>query len=116
MLAGGAVHFYSGGRSDVDADFQGIVEPDFVFDDLGVEPGGAEFLRNVVGGGLVFGRAGHVWGLRQGAEVFFRELGIGHGEETCLGGGFRGGVAETKNGLGVARSLARVAAFQPLSA
>ncbi len=60
MLARGAVHFDSGGRGQIDADFCGIVHPDFVFDDFGVEPGVAEFLRNIIGGCFVFDGAGHV--------------------------------------------------------
>ncbi len=97
------MHLDSGGRSDVHANFYGIVEPDFVFDDLCLEPGGAEFLGHIVGRGLVFGRAGHVWGLRQGAKVFFRQLGIGHGQEAGFRRGFGGGVTETEDGLGIGR-------------
>jgi hypothetical protein len=43
VLARGPVHFHSGGRGDIDADFQRIIHPDFVFDDFGVEPGARNF-------------------------------------------------------------------------
>ena len=45
VLARGTVHFDSGRRGDVHADFRWIVDPHLVFDDLGVEPGGAKLLR-----------------------------------------------------------------------
>ena len=89
----------------IDADFQRIVHPDFVFDDFGVEAGVAEFLGDVVGGGFVFDGARHVRSLGQDAEMFFGELGIGDGEESGFGRGLGGGVAEAEDGRGGGRWL-----------
>ena len=74
----------------------GIVHPDAVFDDFGLESGLAEFLGDVVGGGLVLGSAGHVRGLGQNAQVFFGELRIGNNHESNLSRHFIGRVAEPK--------------------
>ena len=98
----------AGGRGQIDADFRRIVDPDFVFDDLGVESGFAEFLRDVVGGGFVFDGARHVRSLRQDAEMFFGEFGIGNGEEARFGGGFGGGIAKAEDGDRMATAGGRI--------
>ena len=98
VLARGTVHLDSGRRGQIDADFGGIVHPDFVLDDLGVEPGVAEFLRDVVGGRLVFDSARHVRSLGQNAQMLFRELGIGHRQKARFGRLLGGRVAKTKDG------------------
>ena len=75
VLARRAVHFDACGCGQVDADLGGIVDPDFVFDDFGIEPGVAEFLGDVVGGRFVLDRARHVRSFGEYAQMFFGELG-----------------------------------------
>jgi hypothetical protein len=96
-LASRPMHFDTGGRSQAHADLGGIVDPDFVFDDFGFEPGVAEFLRHVVGGGLVLDRSCHVRIFGQNAEMLLRQLGIGHGQKARLDGGLGGGIAESED-------------------
>jgi len=59
-----AVHGNAFGRGEIHADLRRIIQPDFVFDDLGFESSFAEFLRDVLGCGFVFGRSGNVGRLR----------------------------------------------------
>ena len=99
MLARGPVHFDACGSGQVYADFRRIVDPNLVFDDLGVESGVAKFLRHVIGGGFIFGRACHVRGLGEDAQMFFREFGIGGGDEARFQGGFGSGIAKAEDGL-----------------
>ena len=110
VLARGPVHLDSCGRGDVDADLRGIVHPHFVFDDLGVESGGAKLLRHIVGRRLVFHGARHVRRLSQRAQVLFRKLGIRHGKKPSFSGSFRGGVTEAEDGLTRAGRFGQVAA------
>ena len=91
----------------IDADFRGIVHPDFVFDDFGVESGVAKFLRDIVGGRFVFDRARHVRSLGQNAQMLFRQLGIGHGQEARFRGRLRSGVAKTEDGRSSGRRMRR---------
>ena len=86
VLAGGPVHDEAGGREGIHADLDGIVHPDFVLDDLGVEAPFAELARDVIGRLAVLGRAGHV---RRGGQDFHVPLGlarVGHGKELLLEG------------------------------
>ncbi len=64
MLARRPMHFHSSGRRDVHADFLRIIHPDFVFDNLSLESGVSKFLRDIIGGRFVLGRARHMWRLR----------------------------------------------------
>ncbi len=98
VLGARAVHLDTGGRGHIDVNLRGVVEPDFVFDDLRIEPGGAEFGGDVLGGGLVFGRAGNVRGLRQRAQVLLGKFGIGYGYKLLLDFLFGGNVAEPGDG------------------
>ena len=104
VLSRGTVHGHAGGSGDVDTDLRRIVEPDLVFEDLGREARVAEFLRDVIGSGFVFGRSGDVWGFCQGTQVFFGAFGIGDGEETRLQSAFSGCVTEAEDrGVGFGR-------------
>jgi hypothetical protein len=78
-LAGWTVHGGPWGCGDVDADLLRIVDPDFVFDDFRIEPGVAEFLRDIVGGGFIFGSARHVRSLGQNAQVLFGQFWVWNG-------------------------------------
>ncbi len=56
VLGGGAGHeLLAIGVEGFDLDFDGLVEEDFVGDDLGVEAGGFELVGDVDGGGVVLG-------------------------------------------------------------
>ena len=105
MLGRWTVHVDSCRRGQIHADFRRIVHPDFVFDDLCVEPSIAKFLRDVVGGGFVLGRARHMRSFRQYAKVFFRKLGVRHREEACFDGGFRGSITESEQNARPEHSL-----------
>ena len=106
------MHRNAGRGSYVHADFRGIVDPDFVFDDLGIETSVAELLGNVVGRSFVFGRAGHVRCFRERAQVLFCELGIRDSEKPSFDCGFGGGVAKAEDGLGIIGPLRRRARFR----
>ncbi len=70
MLGSGAGHeFGASGVEGLDQDFDGLVEEDFVGDDLGLEACGFEFFGDVLGGGVVLGGAGPVGGGGEGFEV-----------------------------------------------
>ena len=60
-------------------------------------PAARNFCCHVVRRGFVLGRARHVRSLGQRAQVFFRQLGIGHGKKTGFGGVFGGGIAKAEN-------------------
>ena len=102
MLGARAVHLDPGRRSHIDANLSGIVEPDFVFDDLRIEPGVAEFGGDVLGGCLVLGRAGDVRGLRQSAQVLLGKFGIGNGHKLLFNFLFGGNIAEPGDGEALA--------------
>ena len=74
-------------------DFDGLVEEDFVGDDLGLEAGGFEFFGDVLGGGVVLGGTGPVGGGGEGFEVLAGEVGVGDGEEGFVPFGLLGEVA-----------------------
>ncbi len=82
MLGGGAGHeLVAGGVEGFDEDADGLVEQDFVGDDLGLEAGGFELVGDVDGGGVVLGGAGPVGGGGEGLEVLAGEFGVGDGHE-----------------------------------
>ena len=82
------MHFDTRGRCQIDLDFQGIVDPRLVLDDLGVEPRFAKLLRDVIRGGFVFNGACHVRKLGERREMFLGKLRIGYREESRLDRGF----------------------------
>ncbi len=104
VLASGAVHPDAGRGGHIYADFGRIVDPDAVLDNFSFQAGLAEFLRDVVGGGLVFWSPGHVRRLSQGAQVRLREFGIGNREKAALDRRFSGGILESKDRGGAKRS------------
>ena len=82
MLGGGAgEELFAGGIEGFDGDADGFVEQDAIGDDFSVEAGGAELGGDVVGGSLVFRRAGPVRRGGEGLEVFAGEPGVGHREK-----------------------------------
>src|SRR3984893_18840743 len=93
------MHRNAGRGSYVHPDFRGIVHPHFVFDDLRIEPGVAESLCHVIGGGPVFGRASHMRNLRERTKMLLRKFGIRHSKEAYLGGFLGSGVAKAEDGL-----------------
>ena len=94
VLGGGAGHdLVAGGVEGFDDDLDGLVEQDFVGDDLGVEAGGFEFVGDVDGGGVVLGGAGPVGRGGEGLEVLAGELGVGDGQEGGVPLGLLGEVA-----------------------
>ncbi len=75
VLGGGAGHEFGAGCVEgFDEDLDGLVEEDFVGDDLGLEAGGFELVGDVDGGGVVLGRTGPVGGGGEGLEVLAGEL------------------------------------------
>ena len=84
MLAAGAVHPDAGWGDHVHADLRGIVDPDLVLNDLGLETGLAKLLRYELGRLLVLGRAGNVRRRGEHAHVLLGDFGIGDGEEKLL--------------------------------
>ncbi len=85
MLALRSVHRDAVGRRHIHADLCRIIQPDFVFNDFGLQPGFPEFLCQVLRSGFVLRRPGNVRGLGQNAQVFLGELRIGYGQETFFG-------------------------------
>ena len=106
MLARRPMHFHSSGRRDVHADFLRIIHPDFVFDNLSLESGVAKFLRDIIGGRFVLGRARHMGRLRQHTQMLFRQLGVRHSKKASLGTVFGSRVAKAEDGLGRSRRSA----------
>ncbi len=74
-------------------DLDGLVEENFVGDDLGFEAGGFELVGDVEGGGVVLGRAGPVGRGGEGLEVLAGEVWVGDGEEGGVPFGLLGEVA-----------------------
>ena len=64
MLACGPVHCDTHRRRHIHADLARIIHPNFVFNDFSFEARFAEFLRHILGGGLIFRRARHMRRLR----------------------------------------------------
>ena len=96
MLPCGPVHFHSNGRHQIHTDFQGVIHPDLILDNFGIQPSFSELLRDVVGRGLVFGGACHVGILGQGSKMLFGKPGVGNGKEPGLNGGLSRAIAETE--------------------
>ncbi len=85
MLARGSGHqLLSGGIECLNLNGLGLIHQYAIGNDLGVEPGGAELLRHVFGGLVVFRARGDVRLGGQGLQVFAGQFGIGHGEELLL--------------------------------
>ena len=59
----------------------GIIQEHAVRDDFCIKAGGAEFLGDILGGGVVLRRSGHVRRGGEGLELFAGEFGVGYGEE-----------------------------------
>ena len=103
VFGSGAGHdLVAGGVEGFDEDAAGLVDPDLVGDDLGVEAGGFELVGYVDGGGVVLGGAGPVRGGGECLEMLAGELGIGDGHEGGVPLGLLGevAVAEDLRGLG----------------
>ena len=92
------MHLDSGRCGHIHTNLGGIVEPHFVFDNLGVQASLAKLFCHVFGGGFVLGRSGDVRGFGQNAEMLFRELGIGHGQEFLFDLALAGDIAEAADG------------------
>ena len=104
VLGGRAGHeFVAGGVEGFDDDAAGLVEPDFVGDDLGVEAGGFELVGDVDGGGVVLGGAGPVWGGGEGLEMLAGEPGVGDRHEGGVPLGLLGEVAVAEDLRGLRR-------------
>ncbi len=104
------MHFDSIGRGYVHADFQRIIDPNLVLDNLRIESRVAKLLRHVFRGCFILGRPRHVRRLRQRAQMFFRQLGIGHREKTRFRSVFAGRIAKAEDGAGSCGRFWRVAA------
>ncbi len=99
MLAGGAGHeLFALGVEGFDEDADGLVEQDFVGDDLGLEAGGFEFGGDVVGGCVVLGGTGPVGRGGEDFEMLAGEGGVGHSEEGGVPAGLLGEVAVAEDG------------------
>src|SRR5258708_11582731 len=103
MLACRSVHLHVGRRGYADADLLGTVHPDFVFDDFRLQAGLSDFRGHVVGGFLIFRRAGDVRLGGQNTQVLFRPRRIGDGDELLVPLMLRSEIAKAENrrcGLG----------------
>ncbi len=99
-LTRGPMHFDPGRRSHIDTDLRGIVHPDFVLDNLSIEPCIAKFLRDIVGGRFVLDGARHVGIFCENAQMLFGKLGIGHCQEARFRGLLRSRIPKTEDGRG----------------
>ena len=92
------MHLYAGRRSHIDTDLLRIVEPGFVFDDLGLQSRFTKFLRDIIRSGFVFRGTRHVRSFGQRAQMFLRKLWIWNGKKMAFRGVFRSRIAKAKNG------------------
>ncbi len=92
------MHFNSFGRGQVHPNLRRIVQPHFVFDNLGVQSGFAKLLRHVVGGRFVLGRPRYVRRFGQNPQMLFRQLGVGHSHELLFDFPLAGHIAEATDG------------------
>src|SRR6185312_15271597 len=95
-FASRSVHFDIRRCGDIDAGFLRKRQQDFVLDDLRLQSRLAKLLRNVIRGGLIFRRSGHVRGLRQNAQVLPRQLWVRDGVEFAVKLGLSREIAKPK--------------------
>jgi hypothetical protein len=98
MLRAGAGHDpAAAGVEGLDQDFDWLVEQNLVGNDLRIEPGRLELLRDVERGVVVFGRTGPVRGLAERLQVLAGEHGVGDGEKGLIPLRLLGEVAEAED-------------------
>ena len=75
------VHVDARGRDDVHADFRGVIHPDAIFDDRGVESSFTKLASDVIGGLAVLKRTGRVRLSGKELHFVFGAMRIGHREK-----------------------------------